>query len=200
MADAKQLVDELAALGVKVELNDGKIKFGPKSKVTPEMLLKMREQREQLIAYLGGEAPSTSAKENTDAMVGLNPQASQEATPETGLRRLPFFLICVCIPVVFAVGDMLDSDPDKYPYETFGNWDGRSTFEKLFSGVRLWFRVLILIPAYFRLINMNIKTYLVVLLFVPFLDVFILGCLLFAPEAEIHKKKAREARASNQAD
>ena len=68
MTDARQLIDELTALGVKIELHDGKIKFGPKSKVTPELLLKMREERNQLIEFLEREPQAIAVAQNAGAL------------------------------------------------------------------------------------------------------------------------------------
>lgn len=55
MSDAEQLVKELRALGIKLKVRGRKIKFGPKSKVTPELLLQMRKHHDEITDVLRSE-------------------------------------------------------------------------------------------------------------------------------------------------
>lgn len=50
--NAEAIVNKLNALGVNLELQDEKINFAPKSKVTPEMLSQMKEHRDGLVELL----------------------------------------------------------------------------------------------------------------------------------------------------
>lgn len=218
MADTKQFIDELAALGVKVELKDGKIKFGPTSKVTPELLLKMRGQREQLIAYLKRksqenveldtflvkqskklERQAKRKKANEDKGVGENKSSNDEKEViihknygDFRRRHFFFFFICaflLCSFMVPALEKNIVTKPDYRKIDDSRRYTGEYLLKQFYSTGNMIFLGIMIIPVSFRLKNIGYNPSLCLLIFLPPINTILGWACLCYPEGYADKSK-----------
>ena len=119
MDKVEELIDELETLGVNLELKDNKIDFTPKSKVTPEMLSRMKDHRDELIAYLlEGEANGLESQKDIVGNEG----------PKDGPQGLGGWLIFIGIGIVLEIFDIGSLLLQTYPpIFSDGTWEALTT-------------------------------------------------------------------------
>ena len=95
MSDAEQLVKELRALGIKLRVRGRKIKFGPKSKVTPELLLQIRKHHDEITDVLRSEYSQRQKVKKSNPVRGLGRFKKNLAFIVLGLIivMFPFFYL-----------------------------------------------------------------------------------------------------------
>ena len=174
MTKVEELIDELDTLGVKLELNGDKINVAPKSKVTPEMLSRMKEHRDQLIAHLSDkEVNKLKSQEN---IIGPSspPEASALAEDATktmpqsygGIQRLEYLGILIVVGILESVVLM---------GVAAANPSGESM-----GPIQLLFTAILFIPVYYRLKNIGMNPWWCLLMLVPIANLFLgVRCLIF---------------------
>ncbi len=76
--DALALAAELKRIGVKLMADGERIRYRPKSKLTPDLLVRMRNHKAGLLAIIGMSAPTEGAgdESHVTAVTGTKPAAT----------------------------------------------------------------------------------------------------------------------------
>ena len=75
---AADLMTDLARLGIRIEAHGDRLRYSPRSAVTPDLTARMKAHKPELLAILRGDTPEASADDLADEPKADNAEDSTE--------------------------------------------------------------------------------------------------------------------------
>ena len=72
--NATDLITDLARLGIRIEAHGDRLRYSPRSAVTPDLTRRMKAHKGELLAILRGDTPEASADTALHAAVADDPE------------------------------------------------------------------------------------------------------------------------------
>ena len=169
MGKLEDLIDELETLGVNLELKDDEINFAPKSKVTPEMLSRMKDRRDELISYLQFK------EAQTQALIKYG-----------SFTRGPFIFMFFMLLIAsgFFNGFLTGATEESTTFIRQGATATSTIVPAIFSCV-------LFILVLFRIRNMGYSLWWSILYFIPLVNFFVLIACMSRSQGYADRKRAK---------